>query len=288
MKVKANVRQRRQERIKTIQSYRPELIGNGESEQKPPILPSNERDERWEDPEYVWKLKERQLFQTPNNGQASREKDDSGFHTTKSPTLKRFTVKLLISGLGFLLLWGLFQAQHPVAEKARSWVSRSLTEDIQFASLAAWYETKFGGPPSFLPAFRDKKGQEAQKVHSGSLGHFTVPVKGSIIEPFSERHPWVEIETAGEAPVLGMAAGLVSFSGYLEDTGYTIVVQHAGGLYSVYGYLKENRWQENDWIESGEIIGHTQLKTEKWAKKLYFAVKKDDEPVDPAEVVSFD
>src|SRR5690606_30082199 len=109
-----------------------------------------------------------------------------------------------------------------------------------------------------------------------ALGHFAIPVKGEIVKAFSENNPWVEIETSDEAPVLSMASGRVSFSGYLEETGYTLVVQHTGGVSSIYGYLRENRWQANDWIESGEIIGHTQPSGGKWEKTLYFAVKTED------------
>ncbi|WP_010270844.1 M23 family metallopeptidase [Paenibacillus senegalensis] len=310
LNVKANIRQRRQERIRTLQRYStgtvisaehrnpgPEihrLAANQDQEMEQLDNQSGKWEEKMQDPEFVWRLKEKQLFAAssgPGSSYpplASASLDPFENERPPSPILRRFILRCLLSGAAFLMLLGVFQLNHPAADPVRLWVERALTEEINFAPVAAWYESKFGGSPAFLPAFRGKKGQETEKVHSAGIGHFAVPVRGDVVKAFSVNSPWLEVKTSEDAPVLSMASGRVTFSGYLEETGYTLVIEHAGGLSSVYGYLKENRWQANDWIESGEIIGHTQPMSAKWANTLYFAVKTEDDVLDPAEVVAFD
>lgn len=303
MNVKANIRQRRQERIRHLQRADKEISAPAVHPNPEPAVPllafgqereqevsrPGEWEERMKDPEFVWKLKKKQLFEEANGerGTVFSDKQLSPDERPPRPFVRRFLLRCLMSGAVFLLLLGVYQFNHPASNQARLWVERALTEEINFTSIAAWYESRFGGPPAFLPAFRSKK-QQSENVHSTGIGHFAVPVKGEVIKAYSDSTPWLEIQTDGEAPVLSMASGRVVFSGYLEETGYTLVIQHAGGLSSVYGYLKENRWQANDWIESGEIIGHTQPATAKWANTLYFAIKTEDETMNPSEVVAFD
>lgn len=286
VEVKSNVRQRRQERIKSIQNDGPDSIQPKVS--LPVIEPPSPMDERWSDPEYVWKIRQRQWMEAAVRS-SNRESDEGGAGGNRFvPSGKTIWAKLLISIICFLLVGGLFKFEHPWAVQGRHWVSTALTEDMPFTVFAGWYERTFGGPPSFLPAFRGKKEQEAHKVNSPQLRHFTVPVQGTIISSFTETEPWIVVQTTGEAPVYAMDTGRVEFAGYMEDTGYTIVIRHANGLQSIYGYLKSNLWEVNDWIEGGELLGKTQPGTGRWPQQLYFAVKKEEESINPADVVAFE
>lgn len=286
MEVKANVRQRRQERIKSLQNdHRAEPMPRISL---PEAEPPTAADERWSDPEFVWKMKQKQWLSSSGHRSSDDSEQGGSGGNRLVPSTRAIWLKLLASILGFMLVWGMFRLEHPWAYQGRQWVGAALTQDMPFTALAGWYERTFGGAPSFLPAFRGKKEQEAHRADSPQLKHFTVPVQGTLISSFSADQPWVVIQTSGEAPVYAMDTGRVEFAGYLEDTGYTVVIRHANGLQSTYGYLKANLWEENDWIEGGELLGKTGSGTGRWAEQLYFAVKKDEESIDPTEVVAFD
>lgn len=160
MVIKQNVRRRRQERIQRIlqeqwQEKLPEHKG----------VPVVSVDERLDDPEYVWKLKNKQW-------QREQRAAEFGAKTSELETgnwLSLFTgryvmMQLLIAALLFLLLWGLFQTDKPWAQKSQLFVERTLTEPFEFEVIARWYQQYFQGTPSFIPAFDRNK--QAEKVNA--------------------------------------------------------------------------------------------------------------------------
>ena len=203
------------------------------------------------------------------------------------PTRRGIRTKLLMSCVVFVLVWGMFQSNHPLANKGKAYVWSALNESFDFQPVALWYERQFGGTPTLLPALNPVKQQEAEKVTLDSK-HYFAPVKGKVIAPYEPSRLGVTLETKPAATVAAMDTGVVVYAGSREDTGFTVIIRHAGGMQSVYGWIEQGRVEVNDWIKGGETIGLVSKNSSQPSGYFYFAVSKDNKFVNPAEVVNFD
>lgn len=84
--------------------------------------------------------------------------------------------------------------------------------------------------------------------------------------------------------VLASAKGIVESVGTDEETGNTLVLNIGNGFKLTYGQLKELAVAEGDVVEQGTVLGYVSEPTRYYIKEggnLYFAMTKDEEPVDP-------
>lgn len=299
MNIKANIKQRRQERIrqlldvedtrekqslKTIEHGRPiDRRRVPQAEQQPPFFQSvDETDintaER--DPELLWKKDRRRWVEdeTYYDGPDQQPRFLNGL-------LKR----IVISGILFGAIWGAFQWDAPFLEKAKFFVADSLHQEMDFQAAAAWYTDHFGGTPSFLPIFQDDGASPLKVTASRKL---SPPIAGTIAQPFAITMEGVEIvpnsEGGGVFQVDSIDAGRVIQVINNPETGTTVVVQHTGGLTGIYGRLAETKLETGSWVEEGGQIGQIPAGTLEHDQTLYFAVKDGDTYIDPAEVIAFD
>lgn len=285
MSTKRNIRQRRQERIKAIQEqvkHESNLYFTQPIHAVEPSFNQNdsELDRRMEqDPELLWK-QQQQLW----DQKYREEHEKTGWSTFWSPV--HFRNKLIISICLFFLLWGAYQIEHPISNGVRKAVDHILTSEIDFKQIEAWYTNNFSGFPSFIPAF--EQNTPSEKVDSNTLKTLFSPVERSTITvPFSPRHPGVELSAPAQQDVRNIANGRVLYVGDTDQTGLTVIIQHADGLRTIYGKLAETVWQPNDWVKGGEKLGTIAADLNKDIGTLYFGIKQDNEFVDPTEVIRF-
>ncbi|ARF67421.1 hypothetical protein B7C51_05660 [Paenibacillus larvae subsp. pulvifaciens] len=234
--------------------------------------------EKWSDPEYVWEQKYRREFLSPSAYETGEG--------PRGPFFRKQMIKLAISTVLFASIWGLFQMQGPWAEKGREVIKTSLTQSFQFDVVAAWYQEKFDGAPSFLPTFRTSK-QEAVKAISQEKRTFYVPVKGKIQLPFTEEHPGLAFQVPSGKSVSALDAGQVTYVGEKAETGLTVIIRHSGGVESTYGFLQKTAVELNDWIKGGENVG-VLGEAEGEKPNFYFSMAKDGKPINPSDVMKFD
>jgi stage IV sporulation protein FA len=288
MNRKNRIRQRRQERIRELRNrYAGTVAGASRFRPYEEIrLPDAVRrpdaeinDSRMHDPEYVWK-RERQLrrLQTGADGGGPGSGASHG-----RQLLKSFIVKLGLSALLFAAVWGIFHFEPPGTEKVREHILRSLREDMNFASVQAWYASVFSGAPSFIPSFGSWM-EESRKV-DGTPHPFYLPVQGRVVKPFSGEHRGVDI-LAAATEVKAMDTGLVVYAGQTGG-GWTVKIQHANHMLTEYGNIAELQVKENEWIKGGEVIGLL-AGSDDTTPHLYFAVMKNGQYVNPAEVIPID
>ena len=68
------------------------------------------------------------------------------------------------------------------------------------------------------------------------------------------------------------------------QTGTTVTMEIGSGYQAVYGQLKDLTVEEGDIVTKGSVIGYVGTPTKYYSKEgsnLYFAMKKNGEPVDP-------
>ncbi|AWB45720.1 M23 family peptidase [Paenibacillus sp. CAA11] len=203
---------------------------------------------------------------------------------------KRFLLQTIIS---FLIFGACFAIQrYPMAWSlpVHAFISQSLTEEMDFRAAEAWYEEHFGGSPVFIPIF-NQQGDKGQKVQAGLA--FTAPVEGTVAESFALNLKGVEIspKEGWSQPIEVKSIETGRVLEVTEDayTGKTVVVQHRGNYLSIYGRLTEVTVKEGDWLEGGDEVGIlSPADNYGGSDTLYFAVKKNEHYIDPAEVVSLE
>lgn len=298
MVVKANVRQRRQDRIKEISekqrvsiAHDPYHLPFGEDE----LYPTNRGDYvrggdsretpgKSDDPEWVWKRKVNQGWSHIDQDERRRiEHEQRWREWMEPPTRGQMRGKLLFCAVLFGLVWGMFQISHPWAVQGQAFVTKALTEPYSFEAMKQWYGKLFEGAPSFIPVLGIH--QQERSYERTSL---YPPVLGAIVTPFSSTNQGVVVETKAHSPISALGTGRVMYVGQTANAGLTVIIQHADQTQSVYGWVEQCLVQKNDWVEGGAQIGNVAARDSAEKGRLYFAVKQQNKYVDPAEVIAFD
>jgi stage IV sporulation protein FA len=203
-----------------------------------------------------------------------------------SPSRRGMRLKIMISLFIFISVWAVFRLNTPWAMKGQQWIRAALSQEIAFQSISVWYEHTFSGTPSFIPSLHPQ--QDVKKVDAPGLKSFFMPVYGKVIMPFSAKHQAVLLQTQANALVCAIETGRVVYAGIRDDTGYTVIIQHAGGFQSTYGMLQPVLWKKDDWITVGEVVGKATTPQGQTKGNIILAVMKDTEYINPLDVISFE
>lgn len=98
--------------------------------------------------------------------------------------------------------------------------------------------------------------------------------------------PAIAVQAVEDAPVYAAADGQVLSVEQDACTGTTVTMELGNGYQAMYGQLKDLTVAEGDTVKEGEVIGNVSEPTKYYSVEgpnLYFAVKKDGNPVDPFE-----
>ena len=123
------------------------------------------------------------------------------------------------------------------------------------------------------------------------------PVDGSILLDYNmdqtvyfptldqyKLSPAISVQAVEGAPVLASVSGTVYSIEEDPQTGTTVTMEIGSGYQAVYGQLKDLTVEEGDIVTKGSVIGYVGTPTKYYSKEgsnLYFAMKKNGEPVDP-------
>lgn len=123
------------------------------------------------------------------------------------------------------------------------------------------------------------------------------PVNGNILVDYSmdqttyfatldqyKLSPAIAVQAVEEAPVLAAAQGEVFSVTHDARTGTTVTMELGNGYQAIYGQLKDLAVSEGDVVGEGDLIGYISEPTKYYSREgsnLYFAMKKDGEPIDP-------
>ena len=97
-------------------------------------------------------------------------------------------------------------------------------------------------------------------------------------------NPAIIISGKVNDPVTSVADGRISNIEPNEETGCTVTIDLGDGYSAVYGQLKEVKYEAGDYVEAGAVIGYVSEPTKYYSEEgpnLYFAMIKDNKPVDP-------
>lgn len=123
------------------------------------------------------------------------------------------------------------------------------------------------------------------------------PVNGNILLDYSmdqttyfptldqyKLSPAIAVQAVEGAPVMAAVSGTVFSVEQNAQTGTTVTMELGNGYQAVYGQLVDLTVEEGDTVQKGTIIGYIGAPTKYYSSEgsnLYFAMKKDGEPIDP-------
>jgi murein DD-endopeptidase MepM/ murein hydrolase activator NlpD len=114
----------------------------------------------------------------------------------------------------------------------------------------------------------------------------TVPFGEVVHEQFKTKipHPGVTLSyrTNQRRNVRAVAFGKVVFVGKVRGWGESVVVDHASGYYTVYAGLVVVQVRGGDFVREGTVIGQVEPEPMSDWVNLYFEIRKDGTPLDPA------
>ncbi len=135
------------------------------------------------------------------------------------------------------------------------------------------------------------KAAQVQLIETLQKYHFSAPIKEGIITAnFNKQHQHygVDIVASKNTPVVAVANGVVLFSGYNEDTGWVMILQHANHYVSVYKHNKKLFKKIGQMVKKEEkiaVLGNSGKLTS--GPHLHFELWYAHEAVNPEEYIHF-
>lgn len=125
---------------------------------------------------------------------------------------------------------------------------------------------------------------------------FLRPVPGDIAETFGLRyhpllnvkkhHGGVDLVSEGGQPVLAAASGELARAGYEGPAGIAILMTHQDGWSTYYAHLRMVAVRIGSCVKRGDLIGYTGNTGFTVGGVLHFEVRRNDAPIDPANLLA--
>lgn len=118
---------------------------------------------------------------------------------------------------------------------------------------------------------------------------FYTPLKGVLSTGFDRSlHPWVDITAPAGTPVMAVLDGTVVYTGWEEESGYTVAIQHKGDILSIYKNNQKVLRRTGDVVKGGTPVGMVASSSSLTAgDHLHFELWYEGNAVDPAEYIGF-
>lgn len=118
---------------------------------------------------------------------------------------------------------------------------------------------------------------------------FYPPVKGVVSKGFDRSlHPWLDITAPAGSTVMAVLDGTVVYTGWNQENGYMLVLQHEGDLLSLYQNNQKLLHKTGDIVKAGTPVG--MLASSASLTKgdhLHFELWYKGAAVDPARYIKF-
>ncbi len=213
----------------------------------------------------------------------SQEEINSSKHKKNGSYLVKMTIACAILLASIAFQRGIV----PVKPSLKNTVSQMLWTDFQFTKVQKWYEKKTDGNPLALLSmpFLHLNADSKSGVKSNS---FSAPANGQITKSYTKATNGITIRAQSDTAITAVEDGVITFSGKKQDTGNTIIIQHANGTESLYGRVSSITVKPYQQVTKGEKIAEIHPASHEPYGVFYFAIKKNKHFIDPLQVIPFD
>ena len=120
-------------------------------------------------------------------------------------------------------------------------------------------------------------------------GQLPRPVQGRVIQRFGQALHEGRLRSRGMlfaadegSEIIAVSHGRVAFAEWLPNYGLVLIMEHGGGYLSLYGHTREIYRDVGEWVAPGEVIASVGDSGGRESPALYFEIRADRDPVDPA------
>jgi len=92
----------------------------------------------------------------------------------------------------------------------------------------------------------------------------------------------IDIDVAEGTGIAAVYGGQVLYTGWFRGYGNLIIVDHGTEYYTLYGHAAEIKVKEGDEVKQGQMIGTVGDTGSLQGPRLYFEVRHEGKPQDPA------
>ena len=127
-----------------------------------------------------------------------------------------------------------------------------------------------------------------KKLPIEAMSFFT-PIKGVVSRGYEAAlHPWIDVTAPAGSTVSAVLDGTVIFTGWEDDSGYIIAIQHSGDIVSIYKNNQKLLRKSGDPVKAGTAIGMlaSSVSLTK-GDHLHFELWYAGAPVDPVQYIKF-
>lgn len=109
---------------------------------------------------------------------------------------------------------------------------------------------------------------------------------GSRVDPLSGEihfHSGLDISASPGNPIHATADGVVSHSGWSQNSGFVVVLEHGCGYSTIYAHNKSNAVKVGQRIKAGDIVGYVGSTGKSTGPHVHYEVWKNGKNVNPQE-----
>jgi septal ring factor EnvC (AmiA/AmiB activator) len=147
-------------------------------------------------------------------------------------------------------------------------------------------------PPPSRPA-RPAPGDSPGTGFAALRGRLAWPADGRVVAEYGPQvnprfgtrtfRNGIDIEAREGSSIEAVFPGHVVYTGWFRGYGNLIIVDHGGEYYTVYAHAADIRVTEGDEVKQGQIIGTVGDTGSLQGPRLYFEVRHEGKPQDPAQ-----
>jgi len=207
-------------------------------------------------------------------------KRKSPFGDSKPGGLGRKILRQTVTAfLFFLLIWGLFSLESPLAAPAQGRIRGWFSEDYSIEPVIKFFtEVGLWGDTFDRAAF------EAMQYPQGSEElSLAVPVSGQIARSADKNG--ILIAAAENSAIKAAAAGKVTRIANEEQLGRVVEISDESGLSASYGHCAEILVNLNEKVLRGQVIARVGQTGNAPYPQLYFQLVRKGEVLDPVELL---
>lgn len=118
---------------------------------------------------------------------------------------------------------------------------------------------------------------------------FFPPVKGVVSASFDRAiHPWIDVTAPAGSMVMAVQDGTVFYTGWEEEDGYILAIQHPGNLLSIYKHNEKLLRKAGDAVKGGTPVGVLASSTSLTkGDHLHFELWYEGVAADPLQYIKF-
>ncbi len=98
------------------------------------------------------------------------------------------------------------------------------------------------------------------------------------------RHSGIDYAAATGTPIYASNSGIIEYSGFLQLSGNTVVIEHGLGLKGYYMHMDSLAVSTGDFVNKGDLIGTVGTTGYSTGPHLHYQVSIENQPVDPVDL----